>query len=165
MILPHEKIFNLLRQIFPDFKIVQASESGKFFSPFIIRMHGKGTSIPLHKDNVCYEGKEYYISNSDAQLSCILHLQGTEAGGDLVVYNKNWKKCDEKYRQIDFGYCEKLVSSDQSSVISNIEPGDLVLINPLHYHKVTTILGSTPRITLGMFIGFFRSQKQIVSWA
>ena len=163
--MPSNEILDTFRLIYPDSSISLARESGNNFSPFVIRIHEEGKSIPIHKDFVGYEGKDYQISNLDQQLSCILHLQEPESGGNLIIYKKKWHKKDEKYRNIDFGYSEKLVSSGTSSVISNIDPGDLVMINPIHYHKVTTIFGSIPRITLGMFVGFFRSQNQIVSWA
>ena len=58
----------------------------------------------MHKDNVSYEGVEYQVSKINSQLSCILHLQETEKGGNLSIYNKQWEKKLEKYREIEFGY-------------------------------------------------------------
>ncbi|NIM25932.1 MAG: hypothetical protein GTN97_02205 [Nitrosopumilaceae archaeon] len=162
---PTKRIFNMLKMVFPESKINLANEYGKKYSPFVIRIHELGKSIPVHKDHVGYEGKEYSISNIDYQLSCVLHLQESEHGGDLVIYNKNWKKTDEKYRKIEFGYSSKVVTSEKSCKISNLEPGDLVLINPIQYHEVTMIQGPTPRITLGMFLGFSNNEKKIISWA
>ena len=57
-----------------------------------IRKHEKGKKVPLHKDNVTYEGIEYNVSKIDNQLSCILHLQETERGGKLLMYKKSGKK-------------------------------------------------------------------------
>lgn len=162
---PTSKIFSILKSIFPHSEINLATESGKKFSPFVIRIHESGKSIPIHKDYVSYEGKEYSVSNIDHQLSCILHLQESEKGGDLVIYDKKWKKHDERFRNIDFGYSSKVISSETFSILSNFEPGDLVLINPLYYHKVTKIQGPTSRITLGMFLGFSNNEQKIVSWA
>ena len=162
---PTKRIFNMLKMVFPESKIKLANESGKKFSPFVIRIHELGKSIPIHKDHVGYEGKEYSISNIDYQLSCVLHLQESEKGGNLIIYNKNWKKTDEKHRNIEFGYSAQVVNSEKSCRISNLESGDLVLINPIQYHEVTTIQGSTPRITLGMFLGFSNNESKIISWA
>ena len=163
--IPTTRIFKMLKMVFPESEISLAKESGKDFSPFVIRIHESGKSIPIHKDHVGYEGKEYCISNIDNQLSCVLHLQESETGGDLIIYKKNWTKADEKFRNVDFGYSSELVNSEKSCKIKNVEQGDLVLINPIQFHEVTKIQGTSSRITLGMFLGFSNSTRKIISWA
>jgi len=162
---PIIQIHNNISKMFPDYSISLASEFQKDYSPGIIRIHEKGKAIPIHKDNVGYEGKEYALSDIDCQLSCILHLQESKNGGDLVIYNKQWKKEDERFRNIDFGYSSKLTESSEFCKISNFDAGDLVIMNPNYYHEVTKIIGNTPRITLGMFLGFYRKDCKIVAWA
>ena len=162
---PIMHIYNGIGKMFPDYSISLAHEFKKDYSPAIIRIHEKGKSIPVHKDNVRYEGKEYALSGIDHQISCILHLQESERGGDLVMYNKQWKKEDERFRNIEFGYSSRLTESSEFCKISNVNAGDLVIMNPSYYHKVTKIAGNTPRITLGMFLGFYRTDCKIVAWA
>ena len=162
---PTIRIFKMLKMVFPESEISLAKESGKDFAPFVIRIHESGKSIPVHKDHVGYEGKEYSISNINNQLSCVLHLQKSQKGGDLIIYKREWTRTDEKFRKIEFGYTKELVESEKFCKISNIERGDLVIINPLHYHEVTKIQGTSPRITLGMFLGFLNNSKKIISWA
>ena len=82
---------------------------------------------------------------------CIRDRSGS--GGDLVLYNRSWKKDDEQFRNIDFGYSRNLTESSQSYRAPNLKAGDLVIINPIYYHEVTRIIGDVPRITLGMFFG------------
>lgn len=89
---PIPYIYNCIGKMFPDYSVSLAHELKNNYSPAIIRIHQKGKSIPVHKDNVRYEGKEYALSNIDNQLSCVLHLQESEKGGDLVIYDKQWKK-------------------------------------------------------------------------
>ena len=161
---PIISIYNSIGKMFPDYSVSLAHELKNNYSSAIIRIHEKGKFIPIHKDNVKYEGKEYTLSNIDHQLSCILHLQESESGGDLVMYNKQWKKEDERFRNIDFGYSSKLTESSKSCKISNFKAGDLVIMNPGYYHKVTKITGNTSRITLGMFLGFHRKECKIVTW-
>jgi hypothetical protein len=163
--LPSERLYKTMSKTYPQYSISVASESQNRFSPFVIRIHDKGKLIPIHKDHVGYEGKEYGISNIDKQLSCVLHLQESELGGDLIIYQRQWTKKDEKFRKIDFGYSSDLISSSEFYKISNLESGDLVLINPNYYHEVTTIEGETPRVTLGMFLGFYEIENKIVVWA
>ena len=163
--LPNERLFKIMQKIYPQNSISIATESQNQFSPFVIRIHKNGKCIPIHKDNVGWEGKEYGISNIDRQLSCVLHLQESESGGDMIIYQKQWSKKDEKFRKIDFGYSSDMITFSKFSKISNLESGDLVLINPNHYHEVTTINGPTPRVTLGMFLGFYKLENNIVAWA
>lgn len=162
---PIMHIYEFISNKFPNHSISLAREFKNDYSPAIIRIHEKGKSIPVHKDNVGYEGKEYALSDVDHQISCILHLQESESGGNLVMYNKQWKKEDEKFRNIDFGYSLRLIGSSETCEISNFSAGDLVIMNPNYYHKVTEITGNTPRITLGMFLGFYRKDCKIVAWA
>jgi len=162
---PIMQIYESISSKFPNHSISLAKEFQNDHSPAIIRIHEKGKSIPVHKDNVRYEGKEYALSEIDCQLSCILHLQESESGGDLVMYNKQWKKEDERFRNIDFGYSSKLIDSSEACKMSHFSAGDLVVMNPNYYHKVTEITGNTPRFTLGMFLGFYRKDCKIVAWA
>ena len=88
---PNSKISDIVRNSLScDLSLAQESESD--CTPHVIRIHHKGHSIPLHKDNVKYEGRGYAISQIDHQLSCILHLQESETGGDAVIYNDQWKR-------------------------------------------------------------------------
>ena len=162
---PTARIFSIFKKLFPEHVVTTAKESKNEFSPYIIRIHKKGKSIPIHKDNVKYEGKEYGISKIDSQLSCILHIQESEKGGELIIYDKNWKREDEKFRKIEFGYESEIISESNSCRISNLKVGDLVIINPNYFHQVTEIEGESPRISLGMFVGIFKKQQQIVVWA
>ncbi|MDH3395097.1 MAG: hypothetical protein OEL52_02965 [Nitrosopumilus sp.] len=81
------------------------------------------------------------------------------------MYNKQWKKEDERFRNIDFGYSSKVTEPSEFCKISNFKAGDLVIMNPNYYHEVTKITGNTPRITLGMFLGFYKKDCKIVAWA
>lgn len=162
---PSKKIFHTLSRLFPNYSMGVAQESKINYSPYVIRIHKNGTSIPVHKDRISYEGRNYLLSSITQQLSCILHIQKPENGGDLIIYKKNWQKSDEKYRHIDFGYDSELVSSSEFSKISNLRAGDLVIINPNNYHEVTMISGKLSRITLGMFLGFYTTKQEIIAWA
>ena len=151
---PMKKVHNKFQIIFPKYDIKTANEEDNEYSECIIRIHEKGKKIPIHKDNVTYEGKEYSISDIDKQLSCVLHIQKSEKGGELTIYNKEWTKQDEKNREIAFGYSEKVVLNQNQCQISNVEQGDMVIINPNYYHTVSEIAGITSRITLGIFFPF-----------
>ena len=162
---PTQLVYESMLESLPGYSISLASEFQNYYSPCVIRIHEKNKSIPIHKDYVKYEGKEYHLADIDHQISCVLHLQESESGGDLIIYNKQWKKDDEKFRNVDFGYSSQVISSCEFCKISKINSGDLVIINPKYYHQVTKIIGTKPRITLGMFLGFYRRDHKIVAWA
>ena len=162
---PVAQIYGEVGRMLPGHSVSLARELHHDYSRAVIRIHGKGRSVPVHKDNVRYEGREYAVSNIDCQLSCVLHLQESESGGDLVLHNRAWKKDDERFRNIDFGYSLNLTGSGQSCRAPNPEAGDLVIINPVYYHEVTRITGDSPRITLGLFLGFYSRKRRVVAWA
>lgn len=162
---PVPQIYEAVAGMLPGHSVSLASEFQNNYSPAVIRIHERGTSVPIHKDNVGYEGREYALSGIDYQLSCVLHLQESEGGGELVVYDRPWRKTDERFRNPYFGYLPDLVGSSRSCRAPDIDAGDLIIINPRYYHEVTRITGDTPRITLGMFLGFYSREGRIVAWA
>ena len=96
---PINKIKLTISKSFPDYEISETKEDKQDYASCTIRRHVNGKSIPLHKDNVRYEGIEYNVSKINNQFSCILHLQETEKGGNLLIYKKQWEK---KYMKIDY---------------------------------------------------------------
>ena len=160
-----ERIHMAIRSVLPEYSVATAKENGIQYSSCVIRIHEKGKSVPIHKDNIRYEGKDYELSKIDNQLSCVLHLQESEEGGDIIIYKKQWDKKHERFRNIAFGYSQDVIKSSEFCKISNIDSGDLVILNPNYYHEVTQIKGITPRISLGMFLGFYEKTKEVVSWA
>lgn len=161
---PIKKIFKIMEESFPGHKVSIANEAENQYSPYVIRIHEEGKSIPLHKDKISYEGKNYEISKLNHQLSCVLHLQESDHGGNLIVYNHSWNQKDEKFRNIDFGYSSKLLGNSESCKM-RLNQGDLVFLNPSFYHEVTKIIGRKSRITLGMFLGIYPQEGKIVAWA
>jgi|TARA_B110000881_G_scaffold45500_1_gene37820 hypothetical protein len=161
---PVNKIKLTMSKSFPNYKISETKENESDYASCNIRRHVKGKSVPLHKDNVKYEGIEYDISKINNQLSCILHLQQTEEGGNLSIYKKQWEKKLEKFREIEFGYKDTLKNGIEVDTIKS-KVGDLVILNPNYLHEVTKIQGSSDRITLGMFFGIQNKDKKIFSWA
>ncbi|NND87183.1 MAG: hypothetical protein HKM23_07685 [Nitrosopumilus sp.] len=160
-----DKIRQSVKKLFYVNSVTLASDSEKYYSPCMIRVYKKGRKIPIHKDNVKFEGKEYNIADIDYQLSCVLHLQESESGGDLIIYKKQWERENERFRNIEFGYSSEVIKSSDFCVISNLNVGDLAIINPNYYHKVTEIKGDTQRITLSMFLGIYEDERKIVTWA
>jgi hypothetical protein len=161
---PIDKIKLIVLKVHPNYEILETKENRMSYASCTIRRHEKGKRVPLHKDNVTYEGIEYNVSKIDNQLSCILHLQETERGGKLLMYKKKWEKKFEEFREIEFGYNSILTKNTQVDTVES-KRGDLVIINPNYLHEITKIQGNTDRVTLGMFFGIQNKSKKIFSWA
>jgi len=161
---PVNKIKLIISKSFPNYNISETKENKQDYASCTIRRHEKGKSIQLHKDNVKYEGVEYSVSKINNQFSCILHLQETERGGNLVIYKKQWEKKLEKFREIEFGYNDTVKKNIESNIVKT-KVGDLVILNPNYLHEVSKIQGNSDRITLGIFFGIQNKDKKIFSWA
>ena len=161
---PVNEIKSTMSKSFPDYEVLETKENKQNYASCTIRLHTNGKSVPLHKDNVRYEGAEYNVSKINSQFSCILHLQPTEKGGNLSIYKKQWEKKLEKFREIEFGY-DNILKNDLDVDTIKSEIGDLVILNPNYLHEVTKIQGKSDRITLGMFFGIQNESKKIFSWA
>lgn len=160
---PRQKIYMLLSEITKTDDVIVADEKGKQYSSCVIRIHGNGNFSPLHRDSANFEANQFLVSTLKKQLSCVLYLQKPQQGGQLIIYRKKWNREDEKYRQIEFGYIEEAVSGARYCKIDPI-PGDLVVFNPLFFHKILPVCGEKARISLAMFFAF-RDAKNLVVWS
>lgn len=155
---PNIRLQEIMRQT-----ISIANDMQERYSECIIRIHHKGKEIPIHKDNVSYEGNEFNIAKINGQLSCVIHIQESKKGGKLVIYDKQWSRKDERFRDIDFGYTSSVIEDTNYIKLNDIMNGDAVIINTNFYHRITRIQGNNPRISVGMFMGIYNDK--IVTWA
>lgn len=162
---PRKKIHYLASLLFPSKEITVATEGDKKYACGIIRLHENGDFAPIHRDNVRFEARNFDVAKFSIQLSTVLYLQQTEKGGELVLHKQSWKKSDEKFRNIGFGYSRDVIANCKQFVKIKPNQGDLVIINPIFYHEILTVLGKTRRITLGLFMAFSRIGSRVVTWS
>tara|TARA_B100001750_G_scaffold57688_1_gene45600 strand:+ start:641 stop:1396 length:756 start_codon:yes stop_codon:yes gene_type:complete len=156
---PLKSMRQIISQTFQK-QISTASENKMSYSDCVIRIHNEGDSVHLHRDNCNFEMPDYDVSKYKNQLSAILYLQSPEHGGELTVYDKQWNRYDERSRQPDFGYSFDLVNCISHTSISPTT-GSLVILNPNFYHKVESVHGNRPRVSIGFF--FAESSKYELS--
>lgn len=161
---PRKKIQKLISKFFPSRNVSTAHENGNQYSNGIIRIHENGDNAPLHRDNANFEAPEFYVANFGHQLSCILYLQHSESGGELAVYRELWKREDERFREIGFGYSKEVISGNIEHILVKPKVGDLIITNPLYYHKILPVTGKLRRVTLSMFMAFDNCQN-VVTWS
>jgi hypothetical protein len=157
LILMQQKISELFKK-----KIYTATENNMFYSDAIIRIHGNGDSVHLHRDNSNFEMSEYNVSRIENQLSAILYLQSPDVGGELTIFHKIWNKKDEMMREPEFGYSADLIKGVYRTKVTPVA-GNMVILNPKFYHQIESISGLKSRITLGFFFGE-SSKDCLYSW-
>ena len=111
-----------------------------------------------------YITKGFDISKFSIQLSTVLYIQQSQKGGELVLHKKSWKKSDEKFRNIDFGYSRDVILDCNESVKIKPNQGDLIIINPIYYHEILPVKANK-RITLGLFLAFSKHGEKVVTWS
>ena len=159
---PIDKMHQILGQLFQK-KISTATENFMNYSDCVIRIHQNGDSVHVHRDNCNFEMPDYVVSTYRNQLSAILYLQSPQSGGELIIYDKQWCKDDEYQRKPDFGYSSDLVNGVEYLTIRPIA-GNLVLLNPSYYHKIGSICGPKPRISIGFFFAE-SSENNLNCWS
>ena len=163
---PVKKINKTICRISKLQKIDLASEDQRSYSLGIIRIWEDGDFGQLHRDNSNFEVPDFKISKYQNQISCVLHLQAPEKGGELIVYNQAWQKPDEKFRDIGFGYKRDVLNKEEcrdAIIVPN--QGDLVVFNPRFFHEIRPVKGVTKRLTFGYFIGFSDLENLAESWS
>ena len=159
---PRTLMQNILSTVF-SMETRIAKENNSNYSKGVFRFHGTNESFKIHRDSAHYEAVGYQVSKIPLQFSAVLHLQPAEYGGELVIYRKIWKHSDEKYRTPYFGYSEKVVH-DIESIKIKPETGDIVIINPIHYHAISKIKGKHYRISTGFFFAP-TDEQTLTCWA
>jgi hypothetical protein len=162
---PRKKIHCLLSEFYPNKNVIVATEGDKKYACGVIRFHNLGDFAQIHRDCVQYEAPNFDVAKMSNQLSSVLHIQDSKNGGELVIYKKIWKKTDEKYREISFGYSKKVLEGCSESVIIKPRQGDLVIINPIYFHEILPVKGNKSRITLGLFLAFSKYSHNVVTWS
>ena len=154
-----------MKKIITEFfqkQISTAIENTMSYSDAMIRIHHDGDSVSLHRDNCNFEMSEYSVSHFENQLSAILYLQSPKKGGELIIYQKMWKKDDEKMRYPDFGYSSELIKDTAQVSISPIV-GTMVILNPKFFHQIKSVYGSKQRVSITFFFAE-SSKNHFYSW-
>ena len=150
---PRKSMKKLLTTVFEK-KVSLARENNFNYSNGVFRFHSSDENVRIHRDCVSFEAPSYNVSKLNPQFSAVLYLQKPRFGGDLVLYRKIWHKEDEMYRVPDFGYSEDVISNAEYVKIAPIT-GDIIILNPNHYHAVSHVRGDLNRISTGFFFGLY----------
>lgn len=157
-----------------------ADGDGKYpFATFRYLVPEKGL-MTVHCGN--YFGKtfrEFYKDLTQTvavknQMSYFIMLNEPEEGGELTLFNFRWKDGQTKIDNMEDNEIiqpdgsKMYVESDPNIIKDKIRPkkGDMILFQGGNiWHRVETVHGSRPRITLGGFIGVSIDKTKIYYWS
>jgi hypothetical protein len=108
------------------------------------------------------------IINFDGQLSYFLMLQRPEEGGQLRLFNAEWKDYKVHVDNKGFEGNDGSVKTMEETSIQDIDPkpGDLLIfVGGDIWHEVTSPKKGNPRITLGGFLAYAMDRKGIYIWS
>ncbi len=134
--------------------------------------------INIHCGNqFIHQSPEFYepllkVADVWNQLSFFSVLEKPEIGGELSVYNVAYdvaEHADIERQEIILKTGQRLNPENKSQLYRRkfaIEKGDLIIFSGGQlWHRVEEVYGNIPRITIGGFIGFSKSNNDIYYWS
>lgn len=162
---PVAEVEDLFRQISGQRPVGLLSASGgRTFSPLNIRSLANGHGLTTHMDD------HYHLSmyrdlnepvDAGLTISFITPLQLPDSGGDLLIYGVT--RAGRVLRLPTGRYDAKAVDQGYVSTRFDLRVGDLAVF--CGFHKVTPVVGSRRRITMGGFLSFSPAKDQVLYWS
>lgn len=164
-----ENIFNIMNRAGILKENILINANGQTFAPFNIRnLKAGGNGILIHCENSFlneldsdFRSTLYDSVDIENALSFLFILQAPEQGGELILFESNWKEapiklneCSMLDRHVD---SVQLFSKNGHETPSYIrfpaKSGDLIVFRAAQiWHTVNTISGNTNRISIGTFV-------------
>lgn len=148
-------------------KVRAVDVQGRAYGPATIRHLPVGCEIPVHCGLFFMETPGYReimgALDDTSQLSWFIPMQTSEDGGELMVYNLQWK--DSDVPRLGEMYNPSAIEA-RPSVRVRPPVGSLLLFDGGRwFHKVSPVRGDRDRWTVGGFLGFTSDMEHIVYWS
>jgi hypothetical protein len=161
---PLEAVMQLLCKAWPAGAGV-ATEGERPYFAGVIRIFRKAVH---HTDSASRDLKGWSIAGIRSQLSWNLYLAIPERGGEVQIWNRQWRGEDERAYRYDRarkkGYSPEVVDGWRSVVVPP-RIGRFVIFNALYYHTVLDVTGETPRLAMSSFVGVADDGNPLVLWS
>jgi len=154
--------------LFHSTSTASSSRHTSTWLPFNYRALDAGTQIYSHHDShyrlPIYESLED-MYDRESVLSWFITLQTPESGGALTLYglwgsDPNPPMLPTRFLDTD------ILERDYLKAPLDLESGDLVIFDSgRHVHRVTPVVGETPRLTLGGFMTPNMQRTQLGFWS
>lgn len=157
---------------------VPVAPHGKTYASATVRSLPQGQEIGVHADNSSARIPQMHDLGTTTrvmeQLSFFFVLTAPTTGGDLIVYGLEWDDVSSRFpdrfnaNEILYDKTNTLLPLIELSGRSTFTPreGDLVVFDAgRYYHRVTPVIGSRPRTTLGGFLALSHDEKVLHYWS
>lgn len=121
------------------------------------------TDMPLHCD-LSKEEPGLFVSRFPRQFSWNVYLEVAESGGELAIYKRAYRVGDEKLRMPGrLDYHPSVIDGAELALVRP-RPGDLVILDSYHYHRVLATGGARHRVTSHSFISVDPAKGEMAFW-
>jgi hypothetical protein len=135
--------------------VAATSPEGQEYGQGCFRVHGTGAGSSVHRDVVAVDAVGWNVAEMDSQFSCVLMLQPSEAGGELVVYRQRWQPEDDaEFKNKGAKGWDPRVVEGAQVVTYAAAAGDVYVFNPTQYHKIPLTSGESDRVSMQFFMAF-----------
>jgi hapalindole-type alkaloid chlorinase len=133
--------------------------------------------IPIHCGNMFEELNTTLYADlmqkvvTQNQMSYFIQLQTPQRGGELTIYNLEWKpgqqNAGETQIKLEDGrIIDTAVEGVMEKFSVKLLPGDMLIFAAGEiWHRVEGPLGVSDRVTLGGFLGFTKDNKSLTYWS
>jgi hypothetical protein len=143
---------------------------GRSYTPATIRILPQGGQLAPHCGNEMFNRPSYTHLHSLVdeydQISYFLTLQEPEEGGGLIIYSLKWSDVGADHILPDGRSNVGALLADAEWMEVRPRAGDVLMFDGGRYlHRVDWIKGSRTRWTMGGFLMFDQSGKNLFYWA
>ena len=161
-----------------EVKILNGPHNVGSYIPATIRVfHPKLGGIAVHCGNMFEELNPNLYADliskvvTKNQMSFFIQLQTSESGGELTIYDLEWKPgqmgiSDSVIRLEDGTELDTDLEGSVKKFSLKMNPGDMLIFAAGEiWHRVENITGPSDRITVGGFLGFTKDENSLTYWS
>lgn len=167
-----EQIESILRDLSGNLpvRIPNGPEKEQTYASATIRVLPNSHEIKVHVGNEFHRlPQSHHLNNLldlTDQLSYFVPLSVPEAGGELVVYTLEWDSEERNDKAAEIHHLDNKSLEQYNSMVFAPGAGDLLIFDGgRYYHRVTPVIGSHPRRTIGGFLAFSRDRDAVYYWS
>ncbi len=146
---PVERFVGALRNVGFDTAVMEEPGFGPYWAGTGKLRNGFS---PIHVDFAPQDSQGWTIGESVGQLAWNLYLRVPDAGGELLVWDKQWRPEHDVHQAPEsYWYTEEVVAGLPRLELA-VRPGQIVVLNSRNFHAVAD---SKDRLAFGSFISVF----------
>ncbi len=171
-----QKIFNYIGNDRP-FNFLYLDEKGAFPHSQFRTLYPKVGLFPVHCENCHLSTFNSFYDHLDNLVhvknhkSYFILLNKPQRGGEILLFDIQWEE-GQQWRPVDMiqlsngKVIDPIKDKHIKKMLLEVNEGDMVLFSGGNiWHKVTRIMGSKDRITLGGFFSTTKENNHITCWA